>query len=243
MKGNELLPGIFAVDLALWVQEDRALVIADLHLGIEEMYNKQGVLLPRHNFADIKKRLEKRVFAKVKPELIVINGDLKHEFGSISEQEWKEVIGMLRFLQKYCKKIVLVKGNHDKILGPIAQWEGIEIVDEGILLPKAGVFVTHGERIPETGEFEKARVVVIGHEHPAVKIRERYKHEQFKCFLVGKWKFKKLVVQPSLSAVSLGTDIRQEKVLSPFLKQELEHFKVFAVADKVYGFGELRGLE
>ncbi len=243
MRENELLPGIFALDLGLWAAEDKALVIADLHLGIEEMYNRQGILLPRHNFADIKKRLERKIFPKAKPAVIVINGDLKHEFGSISEQEWQEVTGMLRLLQRKCKKIVLVRGNHDKILGPIAKWEGIEIKDGGVLLPKSGVFVTHGELIPKSGLFRQAHTVVIGHEHPAVTIKEQYKHEQFKCFLVGRFKLKRLIVQPSMSAVSLGTDVLEEGTLSPFLKEGMEKFKVYAVADKVYSFGELRELE
>src|SRR3989344_4411854 len=103
MEATELLPGFFAKGLALWMEADKALVIADLHLGIEEMFNRQGMMLPRFNFSEIRKHLEKKVFPGTKPELIVINGDLKHEFGVVSEQEWSEVIDMLRFLQKHCK--------------------------------------------------------------------------------------------------------------------------------------------
>lgn len=243
MKENCLLPGVFAIGPGLWIEKDKALIIADLHLGIEEMFNKQGNLLPRFNFAQIKKHLLQQVFAGVKPKLIIINGDLKHEFGTVSEQEWSEVIDMLRFLQSKCSKLVLIRGNHDTILGPVANWENLKVEKEGILLEKSNVFVTHGHQIPKSDAFKKAKTVVIGHEHPAITIRERYKAEVFKCFLAGKYKGKNLVVQPSMNAVSIGTDVRQEKLLSPFLHQDLSSFKVFAAADKIYDFGKLKDLD
>jgi hypothetical protein len=242
MEGTKLAKGIYALKTGLWIQPDKALIIADLHLGIEEMLNRQGVMLPRFNFRETKKTLEK-IFAQIKPETVIINGDLKHEFGSISEQEWSEVIDMLRFMQQHCKKIVLIKGNHDTILGPIAKWENLKIEEEGVFLRKSGAFVTHGETIPKSPEFKKAKTVVIGHEHPAITIREQYKREQFKCFLVGKFKGKQLIAQPSMNAVSIGTDVRRQQLLSPFLQHSLGSFKVFAVADKVYDFGKLGELQ
>ena len=241
MQENELLPGIFAVGFGLWAEKDKALVIADLHLGIEEMFNKGGTMMPRFNFKTIKKHIAEIILSKVKPETIVINGDLKHEFGTVSEQEWSETIDMLRFLQSHCKKIVLVKGNHDTILGPIAAWENLKIEKEGFLLSKSSVFVTHGENIPK--KFEKAKAIAIGHEHCAITIRDKYKEEQFKCFLVGKFKGRNIIAMPSMNSVSIGSDVRNGERLSPFLKQGLENFKVFASADKVYDFGLLKDLE
>jgi len=242
-NSKRLLPGIFAIGLAAWIEADKALAIADLHLGIEEEFNKKGVFLPRFNFNKIKKHLEKKVFPVVSPELIIVNGDLKHEFGTVSEQEWREVIDMLRFLQSKCKRLVLVQGNHDTVLGPIAKWEKLSIEKDGILLPKSKAFATHGEKIPESNEFKKAKIILIGHEHPAIAIREQYKQEQFKCFLVGKFRGKNLIVQPSMNSTAIGTEVRGKKLLSPFLQQPLGNFKVFAVADKVYNFGKLSQLE
>jgi len=243
MEENEILPGISAFGLALWVEKNKALVIGDLHLGIEEMFNKKGVMVPRFNFLAIKKHLLDRVFSKAKPKIIVINGDLKHEFGTVSGQEWSETIDMLRFLQRHCKRLVLVKGNHDTILGPIAKWENLKIEKEGILLPKSRVFVTHGEKVPKGEGFKKAKTVVIGHEHPSVKIRDRHKEEKFKCFLAGKFKEKKLVVMPSLNFVSIGSDVRSNETMSPFLENGVKNFNVFAVADKIYNFGKLKDLD
>jgi len=243
MQENELLQGVFAHGLGLWLKADKTLVIADLHLGIEETFNKRGTMLPRFNFRKIKEHLEERILPFVEPSLIIINGDLKHEFGSISDQEWREVIDVLRLLQAHCKRLVLIKGNHDKILGPIARWEGLKVEDEGIFLEKSNAFITHGEKIPGSEAFKKSKIVVIGHEHPAITIREQYKEEQFKAFLVGKFKGKNLIVQPSMNSVSIGTEVRNGELLSPFLHQDLGNFKVFAAADKTYNFGKLGELE
>ena len=53
----KILPNIEIVDLLLYF--DSALVIADIHIGYEEALNKQGVLVPRQQFEDMAKRIEK----------------------------------------------------------------------------------------------------------------------------------------------------------------------------------------
>ncbi len=71
------------VDLGLLI--DKTLVICDTHIGFEEALNKQGILVPRLQFNEIIKRLEK-IVNKKKINKIIINGDVKHEFGTISDQ-------------------------------------------------------------------------------------------------------------------------------------------------------------
>jgi hypothetical protein len=74
-------------DLCLIINRE-ILVISDIHVGYEEALNKQGILIPRLQFRDIAQRLEK-IISKRKFKIIVVNGDLKHEFGKISAQEWR----------------------------------------------------------------------------------------------------------------------------------------------------------
>ncbi|MCX6802709.1 MAG: metallophosphoesterase [Candidatus Diapherotrites archaeon] len=238
---KEILKGMRPVNLGLFFEKEKILAIADLHLGYEEMLNAQGVFLPRTNFEKIRKALDEMLKELPKLDIIVILGDLKHEFGFISQQEWKEVIEMLQFLQKHCKKIVLIKGNHDKILGPLVKWEGLKIEEE-FYITKAGVLFLHGDKISASDNFQKAKTIVIGHEHPAVSLREGIKSEMFKCFLKGKFKGKNLVILPSLDLVSTGTNILREKLLSPFLKQDLGNFECWLVEDKAYYFGRLTEL-
>ncbi len=229
------------IDLGLLIKDQNILVLADFHIGYEEALNKQGILVPKFQFKDVIKRLG-NIFSelkKIKIDKIIINGDIKHEFGRISEQEWRETLRLLDFLEKHCKEIILVKGNHDTILGPIAKKKKVSVVDYYFA---GDVLIMHGHRIPNKNILKKAKTIIIGHEHPVVSLKEDIRTEKFKCFLKGKYKRKKLIVMPSFCLATEGTDILKEKPLSPFLEQDLRNFEVFVVADKVYDFGKLKNL-
>jgi len=232
-----LLPSIEIVDLALYF--DSTLVIADVHIGYEEALNKQGILVPRLQFEDIVKKMD-NIFNQLrnkKIERVIVNGDLKHEFGTISEQEWRNTLKFLDLLSKHCNEIILVKGNHDTILGPIAKKRNVKIVDK---ISVGKVLIAHGNKVPDT--LKNHDTIVIGHEHPAVSLKEGPRVEQFKCFLKGNYKGKNLIVQPSFNTIIGGTDVLRDSILSPFLKQNLNNFEVYIVEDKVYRFGKLKGL-
>ena len=236
-----MMQGIEIIDLGLLLKNENILVLADFHIGYEEALNKQGILVPRFQFRDVIKRLGKILseLKKIKLEKIIINGDIKHEFGTISEQEWRETLRLLDFLTKFCDEIILIKGNHDTIIGPIAKKKNIKIVEHFLV---GNVLIVHGHKIPNKNILKKAKIIVIGHEHPAISLREDVRIEKFKCFLKGKYKRKKLIVMPSFCLATEGTDILKEKLLSPFLDQDLRNFEVSVVADKVYEFGKLKNL-
>src|SRR3989338_7894314 len=179
------------------VINNNVLILADFHIGLEEALNKEGVLIPRNQFRDIVERL-KKILGNTKFKKIIINGDLKHEFGTISKQEWKQTLLLLDMLSRHSEKIILVKGNHDTIIGPIAEKRKVEVVDE-ILVGKN--LICHGHKISRSKNFQKADTIVIGHEHPSISVREGPRAEKFKCFLFGKYKGKKLIVMPSFKPV------------------------------------------
>ena len=251
-----ILPGIKIVDLALSAGNN--LIIADTHIGYEEALNKQGILMPRFQFKEIIQRLE-RIIGNKRFDKIVINGDIKHEFGTISDQEWRHSLRLLDFLAKHCKEIVLIKGNHDTILGPIAKKRDIRVLDHlvlrcppesrsesghgGLIDKKVNkILIIHGDKAPDKKLLKGIKTIIIGHEHPAVTLKEGPRHELYKAFLKGKWKGYNLIVQPSFNLVTEGTDVMKERLLSPFLQQNLKDFEVFIVADRVYGFGKLKDL-
>lgn len=229
----EIVSGIKVKDLGLLI--DDTLVIGDIHIGYEEALNKQGILMPRFQYEEIIVRLRK-LLSGLKVKRIVINGDIKHEFGSISEQEWRDTLKLIDFLSKF-GELVLVKGNHDTILGPIAEKRSVKVVDSLVI---EDVFIVHGDKIVPVPDGVKT--IVIGHEHPAVGLVEGAKREVYKCFLVGKWKKYNLIVMPSFNLVTEGTDVLKEKLLSPFLIK-IDDFRVLIVADKVYDFGDVKELE
>lgn len=240
---NTLMKNLKIIDLSLFFEKEKILILGDLQLGIEDSLAKEGILLPKFNLKKIKTRLE-NIFKETK-ELneIIINGDLKHEF-TVSKQEWLEVFDLIEFLLKHTKKITIVKGNHDINLKPLLKFHDLKVY-ENYFIEKLKAFILHGDKIPDFkgNEFKKAKLLIIGHEHPAISLKHGIKKEKFKCFLKGKFKGKTLIVMPSFTDASIGNDILNEQILSPFLQENLSDFEVWLIEDKPYYFGLLKNLE
>jgi len=235
----EIIKGIEMKGRALWLKKSRTLIFGDFHIGYEEALAKEGYLVPRSMFSEMKKDVEKLL--ELGPKTIVINGDLKHEFGEISNQEWQEALEILDMMMLY-GKVILIKGNHDTILEPIAKKRDVEIKDFLIL---DSLVILHGHKIPLDKEIydKKIRTIIIGHEHPAVSIKDNIKKETFKCFLRGKWHGKNLIVLPSFFLGAEGTDVKREQLLSPFLNEKsIGDFEAYVIGDRVYDFGKVKNL-
>ena len=231
------------VDTALWFEAEKVLVINDLHIGYEEALHRKGVLVPRFQLEQIIDKL-RIILEKTKPTQIIINGDLKHEFGKVLRQEWREVLELLDFLLQQVPEVIIVKGNHDPIIKPIADKKGVAVVSEYVI---GDTLVVHGDSLVETN----AKRIVIGHEHPAITIREGSKWEKYKCFLKGTWRSKRkgkkkeieLIAVPSFNPLLEGTDVLKEQLLSPFL-DDIKNFEVYVVGEKgVYYFGKIKELK
>lgn len=227
----EISEGMIAIDTALYWQSQKTLIINDLHIGYEEALHRKGFLVPKFQVEQIIVHLQK-ILRKVHPETIIINGDLKHEFGKVLRQEWQGVLKLIDFLKKNCKKIIVIRGNHDPILQPVVEKRGVVVVAE---YQQEDTLVVHGDVLVETN----AKRIIIGHEHPAVTVREGSKWEKYKCFLRGKWQRKELLVLPSFNPLLEGTDILKERLLSPFLK-DIKTFSVFIVSEhEILPFGNV----
>jgi len=227
------------MDLALYLKKEQILIIGDIHLGYEESLSQQGVLVPRFQLEETIKRLEK-ILKKLKIKEVVITGDLKHEFGKILYTESRDTLQFLDFLlKKY--KVTIIKGNHDTILTYIVQKRDIELKQYYKI---NNFFICHGDRLMENLDFFNSNTIIIGHEHPAISISKNSRSETFKCFLIGKYKNKNLIVMPSFNILIEGSNILKEKLLSPFLKKSnLDDFEIYVVADKIYNFGKLKNVK
>ena len=129
----KIFDDIELVDLAIYT--NKTLIVTDFHIGYEEALNKQGLMIPRFQFQEIMTRLGS-IFNKLKNykiERIIVNGDLKHEFGTISDQEWRHTLKLLDFFSQHCKEIILIKGNHDTILGPIAKKRNVKVLEHYLI--------------------------------------------------------------------------------------------------------------
>jgi len=231
----EIAKGIEIIETALWLKKQNILIINDLHIGYEEVLQRKGILVPKFQLKEIITKLE-HILEKTKPEKVIINGDLKHEFGTVLKQEWKEVLQFLDVVLQKCKTVIIIKGNHDPIIAPIAEKRRVAVVTEYSV---DDTLIVHGDELMET----KATRIIIGHEHPAITMREGSKWEKYKCFLKGKWQRKELIAVPSFNPLLEGTDILKEEVLSPFL-EDIATFKVYIVnKGEVFDFGKVKDLQ
>ena len=221
------------VDLALKYKD--ILILGDLQLGQEEYLNRRGILVPRFQTEDTLNRIRYILDNCIDLKKIVFNGDIKHEFGRISSQEWNSITKLIEeLIDKY--EIIMVRGNHDVLIEHVLKKYNskIKLVDSYVV---DNITISHGDKLIS----KPSEVVVIGHEHPAVSFPEKPR-EKYKCFLKGKWKDNTLIVMPSFSMLTIGTDVTNEKFLSPYLKGSVKYFEVYVVEDKVYHFGKLKNL-
>lgn len=227
VASKEIIEGIEIVDLCLYLTEENILILGDIHLGYEDTLKSKGFLIPKQQFKLTMKRIYEIInFIRKKHQItilnrIIINGDLKHEFGTIQRAEWNETLDLIDILQKECEELIVIKGNHDKIIQPILNKRDI-IAKEHYISGKEKdnqTLIGHGDFIPE--EINKPEVIIIGHEHPAIKLKQYPRTETYKTFVKTKWNNKDLIVMPSFNLLSEGSNILENKFLSPFLKSNI----------------------
>lgn len=226
-------------DLCVFLVEQRILIISDLHLGYEESLHQSGFLVPHKQFKKTEKRIM-QTLSKTKAQTVVFNGDFKHNFGTIQPSEWREGIQLLETIKKKVPNVFIIEGNHDPTIGPLIKKADIAC---GTQLLADDVLITHGDEIPKETTLKEIKTIIIGHEHPALVIQEGRHKESYKCFLVGKWKNKRLIVMPSYNLITEGTNILSATNMSPFLQQSLKTFRVIVVGEKLLDFGLQKDLK
>lgn len=235
---NDLIYGAQIIDSALLIKD--YLIISDLHLGYEYALNKEGFMIPRFQYKKIIKRLEE-IIEKSCASKIIVNGDLKHEFSKISRQEWNEVMDFIEFLKEHFEEIILIKGNHDNFTSFIAEKNELEVYDTYSV---ENFMVLHGDKIPDNFKNRDEDTIIIGHEHPSIGLRSGERVEKVKCYLAGHINNKNFIIMPSFNFVTEGSDVLQQKTISPFLKDKSLHdFEIYGVENfEVLNFGKLKNL-
>ncbi len=220
-------------DFALLLRDERALVISDLHLGFEGALAEQGVSIPRFQRRVILERLGK-MLDRTKAEVVVVAGDFKHEFSRNLTDEWIEVKQVLRFLRERVTP-VLVRGNHDNYLATILGDLSLPLHERFDL---ANVTIVHGHE-----EVSTLHPIVMGHEHPAVKLKDELGAVvSVPAFLVTPG----LIVLPAFSPLALGVDVSAYPYLSPILNRtDIDDARVIGVDEKegLLDFGRVRTLK
>lgn len=142
---------------AMFWEEASALVFSDLHLGKTAHFRKNGIALPDNLIQNDLQRLSDLIH-HFQPQKLMIVGDFLHA-GKNSELEifhsWKVQFPEL--------KIILIKGNHDRLFKGHLHKLG---VDE--------IYTTYGEDelIFSHDKLEnQEKFVISGHLHPGIRVK------------------------------------------------------------------------
>jgi hypothetical protein len=233
------------VGKSVFFPSERILAIGDLHLGYESMLRKTGNDIFLNQLEETKKDLD-RIFERIKEQgfnvnKVVILGDIKHSFGyDPTEEEY--IHELIVHLQGYVRneKIIFVKGNHDRV-------DLANKIFRKFYVNKEIIF-THGNESFSEVYNKKTKYLVMSHLHPTITLtdKQNIKKEKYKCFLIGRFKDKEVIVVPSFfSSVEGGNIDEYEKTFSLVPYSELENFKVFVVGEDwiVRDFGRFKDLK
>ncbi len=204
-----------------------ALIIADLHIGFEEAMAREGNYVPKL-LGEVTSSLQS-LLERERPKRLIINGDLKHSFVPL-RREKLELETFFGALESYTDEIMLVRGNHDVGVAWLREL-GVEVVES---LELGRWKLVHGHRLEEGERF------IIGHEHPAVRLRDEVGASvKVSVFLKGE----SLIVLPAFSPWAYGNDVTRG-IVSPFLRKfDTSKLRVLVPVDgEVLDFGELGAL-
>lgn len=185
-----------------------ALLVADLHLGIEYDLQRKGyaIALQYRNEAEKINALLKETKAKQ----IIFLGDVKHDVYGLLDKEERMLNAFFRLLKT--RKITVCKGNHDSA---IENCRGINVEPaEGFVFEKT--LLIHGHALPKKAKYGS---MCLGHEHPLVEIKEGPHSWKEKAWIIGRNEKTRFVVFPHFGSLIGGRPFNHGSHLSPALTQ------------------------
>ncbi|MCD7782171.1 MAG: metallophosphoesterase [Methanosphaera sp.] len=227
--------GCKIVDKALLIND--TLIISDLHFGYESSLNREGLMIPKHQYEEIVDNITD-IQMDTQAKNIILNGDIKHNFGAIEKQEWREVLNFIDYLEDLFVNITIIRGNHDNFTQYILDKRDLKLEDYTII---DNYYITHGHKLPDRLPSD-IDTIIIGHEHPSITLRSNQRTESVKSYLMGKWENYNIIVLPSFTPISYGSDILSQKTISPYLR-DISDFEVIAIDNgEIYPFGSVKNL-
>ncbi|WP_313717516.1 ligase-associated DNA damage response endonuclease PdeM [Kaistella carnis] len=163
---------VFTNQRALFWQEQKAVIISDLHIGKTAYFRKNGIPIPSDILEKDLTRLS-ILIENFSAEQLLIVGDFLHA-GKNKDfelfEEWRSKNSSL--------KIILIKGNHDIHKADFLKHLDITIIDNSLNLEP---FTFIHEPLDSENDFS-----ISGHLHPGVMVKlERRKTVRLPCFRVS----------------------------------------------------------
>ncbi|HLP19102.1 MAG TPA: ligase-associated DNA damage response endonuclease PdeM [Chitinophagales bacterium] len=146
----ELLP-----ERAIYWQEQRALILADLHIGKGMHFRKEGIAIPNKVFDEDLQTLAK-IIEQTGTKMLIVVGDMFHSHHNV-----EITLFDLWRVQYPDMEIHLIKGNHDIL--SVNRFKELNIITHDTL--ELGDFVFSHERCEPGDKF-----CFSGHLHPGIRI-------------------------------------------------------------------------
>lgn len=159
-----------SAERALFWEEQKALVLSDLHLGKTGHFRKAGIAVPQAVLREDMQRLM-ALLQHFRPEQLIVVGDFFHSRANLELELFKrwryDVAGL---------PIRLVRGNHDILQAEWYQEAAIDVIEPDLFL-KPFLF-TH-DRCADN----EAPYTFCGHIHPGIVIQGLGRQSlRFPCF-------------------------------------------------------------
>ena len=161
---------------AIYWQQEKALIVADVHLGKVGHFRKAGIAVPRDMEQDDLAMLSDLI-DEHRPQKIIFLGDLFH---SDKNADWDWFVLWRKQFPKI--QMMLIRGNHDIIHDQHYLDLNISLHDELL----TGPFLMLHHPLSDEKLQNAAGYVFCGHIHPGVSLSGRARqHVTLPCFAFG----------------------------------------------------------
>ncbi len=150
-----------------------ALVAAEFHIGYEKTLADKRINIPSQTPKIL--ALLTEVIESVRPDRLILLGDIKHDVSFITDAEWREVPDFFNTLRGKVKQIDVIPGNHDGNLKALV-YPGVKIHSNRGMIIQAGrrqIGLLHGHTWPSPRLFT-SDTLVMGHTHPTIEFRDTF---------------------------------------------------------------------
>ncbi len=149
------IPFTLLHEKALYKQDEKLLIIADVHLGKASHFRKEGISISAQAQTADYNNLQ-TLFAKVHPEKVYFLGDLFH---STFNRDWHNFCDLIALFPQI--RFTLVRGNHDLIDHALFRNICIAVVDT---IEDEQFVYSHEPLVT----VQNVKLNIVGHIHPGI---------------------------------------------------------------------------
>ncbi len=167
-----------SADRCVYWENEKALIVADLHFGKTGHFRKSGIAIPQNIYKEDLQRLVSQL-QYFKPKQLIIVGDLFHSKANKELElfkKWRKDLSPL--------EIHLVKGNHDILHDDWYEKAEITITDDELAINN---FCFRHDSLTSNSQSQTSNYLFSGHIHPGIYINGVAKQSlRLPCFYFTK---------------------------------------------------------